>query len=73
MKLGNVSSKRQISADHQIGNENLGETQKVTREIVDIWAAKQRSLYGKGMLSALHFEALNAIPGWTWELKKTKP
>ena len=72
MKIGDVSSERQISsAEHQIGNVNLGEeTPKVSREVVDIWAETQRSLYAAGTLSTAHFEALDAIPGWTWELVK---
>ncbi len=74
MKIENLSQERQIgSAEHQIGDGSLGEgTPKVSRAAVDIWAETQRSLHATGDLPMSHFEALNAIPGWTWELTKNK-
>ncbi len=74
MEIGNVNPERQISsAEDQIGNGSLGEgTPTVSRAAVDIWAETQRSLHATGDLPMSHFEALNAIPGWTWELTKNK-
>jgi hypothetical protein len=44
----------------------------VTRKDVLIWAEIQRQQYAAGNLSISHFNALNAVPGWSWELTTNK-
>ncbi len=45
---------------------------KDVKKVLFFWAEMQRTLYFANKMPASHCEALNAIPGWSWELTKDK-